>query len=228
MKTLNDAQVKQAMTLKPFLPLIQEWMDVHVKGPSPVSSTKVFAALEGKLDGMKAEQFQPALSLAVRGEIIKGFAGQKGRYGGYIPASLKEVSAEVSTEDDTNEHSGDADSESNESGFALDLGNGFALIGADTNNWKMTRPSGPPLYFTTFERACERAADLAIDAELKSRVKNGKIKMEKGQALELLVAVRSAKAELTALIADGLAGKLSQRLESKAEVEAEIPETEVN
>lgn len=201
MKTLNDAQVKQAMTLKPFLGMIQEWMDAHVKGPDPVSSTKVFAALSSKLDGMKAEQFQPALSLAVRGEIIKGFAGQKGRYGGYIPASLKEVSAE-------DEANGSEVEEAGEGEFALDLGNGFLLLGADINNWKMTRPSGPPLYFTTFERACARAAELSVDAEMKSRVKAGKVKMEKGQANELLACVRAVHADLTALIRDGLAGKV--------------------
>lgn len=195
MKALNEAQVKQAMVLKPFFPLIQAYMNEHVKGPAPVSSTKVYDALKGQLDGMEQEKFQPALSLAVRGELISGFAGRKGRYGGYIPAGMAD-----SPDDDS------SDSEETEGGEAevgLDFGNGFMLVGADANNWKLIRPSGPPHYFTSLERAALRTADMVQDATVKGKVKAGQVKNQN----ELLACVRQCRDDIAAMIRDGLANK---------------------
>jgi len=153
MTNLNDAQIKQADTLKKFRPAIQVWMNENVVDPaSPVSAKLIYNALRESCKlTMNEQSFQVLLSLNVKGGFINGFYGKKGIGGGYLPGTKPET--EEKTKVDLT------------LAAAVDLGNGTRL-GHDGEKWAITGGASN-LYFNSLVRAVNHAQDTVVEEEFK-------------------------------------------------------------
>lgn len=161
---LNPGQEKLARKLDPVLDRIQSLMKEKIKTEEDkLSGPEVYQAL-GPVEGLNLTQqeFQACLSLAVRGGLVQGFEGRRGRNGGYVLAGSVV-------------HSTDSDSEQEEEsasqkGFQLGQ---YNVYQKDPLNWTV-EGSGHKRYYPTLVLALSSVSRFLVEAEIAAQAEQAK------------------------------------------------------
>jgi hypothetical protein len=157
---LNPGQEKLARKLDPVLDRIQVLMKEKIKTEEDkLSGPEVYQAL-GPVEGLNLTQqeFQACLSLAVRGGLVQGFEGRRGRNGGYVLAGSVVHSADSDSEQDE-------ESTTSQKGFRLGQ---YNVYQKDPLNWTV-EGSGHKRYYPTLVLALKSVSRFLVEAEIASQ-----------------------------------------------------------
>lgn len=158
---LNKTEQKIADRLAEIRGDIQAYMDEHIKDyDTRMNGPTIFKAMGDKVGDMKQGDFQASLSLNVRGGLITGYRGVKGKFGGYCPAdAVKPGKAPV--------EGGEPDTSSR-----IKLAEGVFLASHDSLNWCL-EGFGPKRYWPSLEKAMHESSRFLLEEKVRDLSQDG-------------------------------------------------------
>jgi hypothetical protein len=158
---LNKSQRKVADKIADNRPAIQEFMNKNITSfEKKMSGPQIYAALADSLGGLSQSEFQMALSNSIKGGLIEGFEGIRGKHGGYVPVESEKPKGEVADGVDSPKNN-----------MTIDIGGGLSLVSYDAMNWAIVGLT-TKYYYNTLEMAIRGIAKKALNNEIKTLANN--------------------------------------------------------